>query len=356
MPSVNEQLQDSAIGHAIDFTRYSNGVVKRLIALLNRSDADIFAKIQLALERLPAESFTVERLDMLLQDVRRINEAAYLQLRHGLEGELRELVTYEASYQMQLFQSALPVQLSVAAVSVDQVYSAALARPMQNRLLSEWAKGMEADKMIRIRDALRMGYVEGETISQMVQRIRGTRAKGYEDGIIQTDRRNCEAIVRTAISHTANHTRQKFYEENESLIKALAWVSTLDSRTSSVCQARDGKQFPLNSGPRPPAHFNCRSTMVPVLRSWRELGIDIDELPESTRSSMDGQIPETTTYQTWLKGKPASFQDDILGKTKGALFRRGDLPLDRFVDKAGKEYTLDQLREKNAAAFAKAGL
>ncbi len=354
--SLNYILQSGAISHSIDLTRYSNHVIKKLMALLNRSDADLFAQINAALERLPAESFTVERLDMLLQDVRRINEAAYLQLRHGLEGELKDLVAYESNYQMQLFQSTLPVQLSVASVSVEQVYSAALARPMQSRLLAEWTKGIEADKMIRIRDALRMGYVEGETISQMVQRIRGTRSRGYEDGIIQTDRRNAEAIVRTAISHTSNHTRQRFYEENGSLIKALKWTSTLDSRTSSVCMARDGKQFPLNSGPRPPAHFNCRSTMVPVLRSWRELGIDMNELPESTRASMDGQIPESTTYQTWLKGKSAEYQDDLLGKTKGALFPRGDLPLDRFVDKAGKEYTLDQLRQKNAAAFAKAGL
>lgn len=356
MPSVNEQLQDAAISHAIDLQRYSTGVVRRLMALLNRSDADLFAQIQSALERLPAESFTVERLDMLLADVRRINEAAYLQLRHGLEGELKDLVAYESNYQMQLFQSTLPVQVSVATVNVEQVYSAALARPMQNRLLKEWAQGMESDKMVRIRDALRMGYVEGETIGQMVQRIRGTRARGYEDGIIQVDRRNAEAIVRTAINHTSNHTRQKFYEENGSLIKALMWVSTLDSRTSSVCQARDHKQFPLNSGPRPPAHFNCRSTMALVLKSWRDLGIDTDELPESTRASMDGQVPESTNYQKWLKGKPAAFQDDILGKTKGALFRRGNLPLDRFVDKAGKEYSLDQLRAKNAEAFSKAGL
>ena len=96
--------------------------------------------------------------------------------------------------------------------------------------------------------------------------------------------------------------------------------------------------------------------MSPVLVSWRDLGIDMDELPASTRASMSGQIPEDTTYQQWLKGKTAAFQDDILGKTKGALFRRGGLTLDRFVDKTGKEYTLEDLRTKNAAAFAAAGL
>lgn len=356
MPTVNEQLQDSAIAQAVDFTRYNNGVVRRLISLLNKSDADLFLQITAALERLPAESFTVERLDMLLADVRRINARAYEQVRNGLNTELRDLVEYEAGYQLQLFQSVLPVQVSVAAVSVDQVYSAAMSRPMQSRLLSEWAASIEADKMIRVRDALRMGFVEGQTIQQMINRLRGTKAKGYQDGLIEIDRRNCEAVVRTATAHTANFTRQRFYEENDDLITSLKWCSSIDGRTSAVCRARDGQTFPLKSGPRPPAHWRCRSTMSPVLRTWRSMNIDMDEISPSTRASIDGQIPEDTTYQQWLKGKPAAYQDDILGKTKGQLFRKGELALDRFVDKSGKEYTLDQLREKNAEAFKKAGI
>jgi hypothetical protein len=70
---------------------------------------------------------------------------------------------------------------------------------------------------------------------------------------------------------------------------------------------------------------------------------------------MDGQVPDAETYQTWLKKKPAAFQDDVLGPTRGKLFREG-LPLDRFVDETGKEYTLAQLRSKDASLFKKAGI
>lgn len=356
MPTVNEELLDSAVDHAVDFTRYNNGVVRRIIAVLNRADKDLFEQLTAALDRLPAESFTVERLDMLLQSVRRLNESAYTALQSELQVELKELVSFESSYQLSLFKNVLPVQVVVAAVNVEQVYSAALARPFQSRLLSEWAKSIEADRMVRIRDALRMGYVENQTIGQMVTRLRGTRARGYEDGLLEIDRRNAAAIVRTATAHTANFTRQRFYEENESLIKGLKWVSTLDSRTSPVCRARDGQVFPVNSGPRPPAHWNCRSCMSPVTKSWRELGIDLEDLPPSTRASMNGQVPEDMTYQDWLRKQSAARQDDILGKSKGLLFRKGELPLERFVDRNGKELTLVQLREKHAEAFRKAGL
>jgi hypothetical protein len=70
---------------------------------------------------------------------------------------------------------------------------------------------------------------------------------------------------------------------------------------------------------------------------------------------MDGQVPEAETYQTWLKKKSAAFQDEILGPTRGKLFREG-LSLDRFVDQSGKEYTLKQLRSKDSTMFRKAGI
>lgn len=356
MASINGQLLHAAVDHAIDLTRYGNGVIRRVIATLNKADADLFAALMAALQRMPADSFTVERLDTLLADVRSLNKTAYAQVRRGIEGELRDLVDYEAGYQMQLFEAMLPVQVSVASVSAGQVYAAALSRPFQGRLLSEWAAGIEAGKMARIRDAIRMGFIEGQTIDQMARAIRGTRARGYEDGIIEIDRRNAASVVRTAVAHTANFTRQRFYDQNSDIIKGLRWTATLDSRTSAVCRARDGKTFPLNSGPRPPAHWGCRSTMAPVLKSWRDIGIDMDELPPSARASMDGQVPEDLSYQSWLKQQPASRQDDILGPSRGKLFRQGDMPLDRFVDRSGRELTLDELRRKNAEAFQRAGL
>lgn len=355
MATINEELFHAAVDHAIDFTRYNNSVARRMIALLNRVDADLFAQMSAALERLPAESFTVDRLDAMLASVKRLNAQAYKEFSSSLDGELHDLTDYEASYQLELFDGVLPTTVSATSVNVEQVYAAAMARPFQGRLLSEWASSIADDRMARIRDALRMGYVEGQTISQMVQRIRGTKARRYEDGIIEIDRRNAASVVRTATSHVANFTRQRFYDANADLIKGLRWTSTLDGRTSPICQSRDGTIFPVDSGPRPPAHWGCRSTMVPVLKSWREMGIDMDELPPATRASIDGQVPADMTYQQWLKKQPPGRQDDILGPTRGKLFRDGGLSLDRFVDRTGTELTLEELRARNARSFREAG-
>ena len=355
MATANEKLQTATIDHAHDIIRYQNQVVYKVIALLNRTDIDLVAQLTAALQQLPVSQFTVERLDSLLASVRQINAVAYQKIRHELSAELADLVAYEQGYQQQLFQNTLPVAFEVATVPVAQVVSSAMARPFQGRLLSEWMAGLEAEKAAKIRDAIRIGYVEGQTIQEMVQRIRGTKARQYQDGILEITRRNAETIVRTAVSHTANHTRQKFAEANDDLVKGWKFLATMDSKTSITCAALDGQVFPVGKGPQPPRHPNCRSTSVPILRSWKELGIDLKEFPEGTRAAYDGQVPANITYNEWLKGKDSTFHDKVLGPTRGKLFREG-MPVDRFVNKAGDRLTLDKLRERDAEYFRKAGI
>jgi len=260
-----------------------------------------------------------------------------------------------------MLQSVLPAQvaeaLTLATVPANQAYAAAMARPFQGKLLREALKDVEAAKAIRIRDAIRMGFVEGETISQMVRRLRGTRTNGYADGLLEIDRRGAEALVRTAVNHTANYARQALFEANDHLVKQWQFLATLDGRTTITCASLSGKTFAIGQGPQPPRHWNCRSTSVPVLESaWESLGLSKSDIDPGTQASMDGQVAADLTYGQWLKGKPAAFQDEVLGPERGKLFRSGGLTVDRFTDSKGKVYTLDELRKRDAAAFEKAGL
>jgi len=368
LPSVNEILADESIAHAVAINEYSAGVVQRMIALLNRADADLAAKLAAAVERLPADSFTVERLELLLGSVRELNAQAYASVLGALEGELLALAEYEAGYQLQLFEEVIPapvrVRLPIAAVTPQQVYAAAMSRPFQGRLLRDWSASIEAGRMQKIREAIRVGYVEGQTASDIVRRIRGTRAEKYADGILQRPRRDLMAVVQTAVAHTAGVARQQFVEANEDIIKAVRWVSTLDQRTSPPCRIRDqlqyeakthkpiGHKIPWLAGPGA-LHWNCRSTSTPVTRSWRDLGFDLDEIDAGTRASMDGQVPAETTYSQWLLRQSAARQDQVLGVERGRLLREGGLKVPDFYDARGNWLTLDQLRERDAESFAR---
>jgi SPP1 gp7 family putative phage head morphogenesis protein len=361
MATANERLADLAVAHAIDLTRYSNGVVRRMIGLLNRVDVDLFAQLLLALDGMSPESFTVQRLDSLLAGVQRLNAQAYRQIGAELDEELLALAGYEASYQHRALQSVLPTQVAEAlvlnTVSANQVYAAVMARPFQGKLLSEALAGVEAARAARIRDAIRMGFVEGETISQMVRRLRGTKTQGFADGLLEVDRRGAEALVRTAVNHTANYARQALFEANDELVKEWQFLSTLDGRTTITCASLSGKTFPIGQGPQPPRHWNCRSTSVPVLASaWASLGLSKSEIDPGTQSSMDGQVAADVSYSQWLRGKTAAFQDDVLGAERGKLFRDGKVSIDRFTDNKGRVYSLDDLRKRDAALFERAGL
>lgn len=360
MATVNERLADAEVSHAISLQMFSNGVVRRMISLLNKVDADLQDQIVGAISRMDPNKFTVQRLERLLKSVRSVNATAYAALSKELNAELESYVEYEAGYQYKLFTNTIPGQIQavfpIAQVNARQVYAAAMARPFQGKLLSEFTSGMEAARLTRVRDAIRIGFVEGETIDQMVRRIRGTRTNGYADGLLEIDRRGAESIVRTAVNHLSNFTRQAFYAENDDLVDEWQFLATLDGRTTITCASLSNKTFPIGSGPQPPRHIGCRSTSTPVIKGWEELGLSSDEIDKGTQASMDGYVAADIDYSDWLRNKPASFQDEVLGPTRGKLFRDGKVDIDKFTNNKGKVYTLDQLQKRDADLFERVGI
>lgn len=111
MATVNESLRDEAIAHSVWISRYATGVANRMVKLLNETDSELSARLLDALDRLPADSFTVTRLESLLGSVRELNHQAVASMQSGLEGELLALCRNEVSYQLSLFDSLLPSQM-----------------------------------------------------------------------------------------------------------------------------------------------------------------------------------------------------------------------------------------------------
>lgn len=368
MPSVNQILEDEQIAHSVSLEKYKVGVVRRIISTLNRSDTDLSAALSAALERLPAESFTVERLELLLDQVRLINSQAYASVATELQNDLKELAGYEVSWQRALFESAIPnpvqVRFPIASVSAEQAYAATFSRPFQARLLKDWGPEIAADRMKKIRSAVSLGYLEGKTTDQIVRSIRGTRASGYTDGFLERPRKDLAAVVRTAVSHTAATARDEFVKANEEIVKADRWVSTLDNKTSPMCRIRDqlqytavthkpiGHKVPWLQGPGK-IHWCCRSTSAPVTKSWKELGIPLNEMTPAQRASMDGAVPGGTTYSEWLNRQSDARKIEVLGPVRAQLLKDGKLDLEDFYSPTGEWLTIDQMRARDAAAFAK---
>ena len=350
---INDELLDRAVSHQIGLQRLSRGVRDKLVAHLNRVEDDLLSQIR---DRLDKGTFTDRRQRLVLRDIREILTEARPDGLEIVREEMRELASYEVDFQGRMIRDTLPVDINIRTPSREQLQSIVTSRPFQGRLLREWVEDLTNAQRRNMRDAIRIGMTEGETVDQITRRIRGTRAQGFRDGVMETTRRQAQAMVRTAVNHTATNARDLLYEQNDDLIKGWVFVATLDTRTTETCASLDGQQFKVGEGPRPPRHPNCRSTTAPVTRSWEELGIDLDEAPPGTRASMDGQVPGKTTFNQWLRRQSADRQAEALGSTKARLFREGNLSVDRFVDDAGKPYTLDELRRREASAFERAGI
>lgn len=370
MATANEKLSDESLAHSIWVSQYSTGVASRMMKLLNDSDAELTARLLVAMDALDANSFTVSRLEALLVSVRALNHEAVQSMYAGLSAELQELAQHEAGFQLSLFQFAVPDDVlalhPLVGISPDAVYAAAMARPFQGRLLSEWASSLEADRMTRITNTVRQGFLLGDTTEQIARNVRGHANRGYQDGALQMSRSNAGSIAKTAVGHLAATARQSFATANDDILKGKQWLSTLDNRTSKDCRIRDRLKYTLDNKPvghkvpylQGPGkiHFCCRSVETYILKSSEELGIKVGEIKDSSRASMDGQVPADTDYQGWFSRQSFTRQSQIVGVTRARLIRDGGMSPDEFYNDRGEWLTLDQLRGRDAQAFSNARL
>jgi len=394
--NANQVYFDSAISHQIGVRQFSAGEAKKINHLISLADAEL---VRLLRNRLPqfqgrSVDFTSRRYISLLTDLRLKRNELMREIRNAVRPELLELAKLESNFEKRILESAIPIELSLATVPFITLSAIVNESPFDGRLLKDWFKGLQQTDQARLTRAINVGLTLQESVDDMVRRVAGTRRNGYRDGVLAITRRNAESVVRTAVNHVSNAAREKMWEANSDIIAGLRWTATLDGRTTAICRSRDGKIAPIGDKPipkgyellsppgaRPPAHMNCRSVMVAVVDGVGILGdrpfvvdtrtpdrrkVDFRKIAAQTgRSIQDvrrewairniGTIPAVTNYDQWLRTTPVDFQDEVLGKVKGRLFR-GGLKLDEYVDKQGSELTIKQLARTNPDAFASANL
>lgn len=398
---ANSELQDIQIRHAVYLERLKARAAREMLTILAESEERLnetmgarlasFGDISLRTARKADR----ERLEKLIEAAAEIRRTAYVEIEESIVDQMIGLAKYEVEFQAGAVESVVPVAINLNAPNAAQIRAALFSRPFAGKLLRDAVRDLRAADRRALDSAIRMGFLEGSSTDDIIRRVRGTRANHFKDGILRTSRNHAEALTRTALNHAANAARDEMWEANADIITGLRWIATLDGRTTAVCRARDGQIFKPKSGPRPPAHWNCRSTMSPILdgvaivgnrprvidtRTRRRREIDFRQeakaeagkswagMSEKDRRSLIaakrnawadeaiGRVPAATTYEDWLRRQGKGFQDEVLGKTKAQLFRDGGAKLTDFVDKSGRELTLQELRAREFSFFKRAGL
>jgi SPP1 gp7 family putative phage head morphogenesis protein len=386
--------------NAIDLNRYSNSVARRIINAYNDIIIDAVNQLR-TIEELAApvkaarlRAILAQLKDSLstwagdateitateLQGIAQLqSEFVTDQLRRALPAGARDAVrTVEISPQFaQSVVTTDPTQINVVALS-DDLFAAVQGAPAtfsltaaqgatitlpNGEVISKAFRGIAVDQAERFSQVVRQGLLIGEPTPAIAKRLIGSLQFGEEAKTVKqlvaaggqataVADNQVIALVRTSINQVANTASQQVYEANQDITKRYRYVATLDTRTSAICRALDGREFEYGKGPTPPQHFNCRSTTVPVI-DYKELGFTPP--PSGTRASADGQVPVNESYGQWLAKQPLPVKAKALGANKVAYFDKLSAkygPKDaiaKLVRDDGSELTLDQLRARYGA-------
>lgn len=360
MARVPRQAKEQATRHAAHIERAKAGYVRKFNPFLRKMERDITAQLSGDITE-----WTRGRLNKQLEAVRRVMKSTFDEYGQAWRGMVRELAEYEAEFETRSLGKVADYDFDVP--SKSQIEQAVFVNPVQvagadgGALLDDMYAAWSNREVRRVSNLVRYGFAQGRTTQQIIRDIRGTAPRKYVDGALAVTRRDMETFVRTALQHAAVQAREQTWRKNSDIVKKVEWVSTLDTKTSVQCRSLDGEQFPIDKGPRPPAHMRCRSSIVAALDERFKI---LDE--GGTRSARDpetGQVesaPATETYYGWLKRQPAEVQDSIIGKARGKLLRDGGISADRFaelqLDKRFEPLTLDEMRELEPVAFKRAGI
>lgn len=216
----NESLQDEIIEAQTDLLRLAKATGDDLVALLDKSDADIKALL-LDLESTGAVT------DAQYAEIRKAQEPiaqrraeAWGQVSINLTSRVNEIAIEAHGGLMSAILTATGGEIVPTVVATSALVSIAESRPFEGRILSEWASKLQSDDLARFARTIQLGMVRGAAPAQIARDIYGT------GGVAEMSRSAIMAVVRTATNHVANEAQALFIAQNEYLTRER-YVATL---------------------------------------------------------------------------------------------------------------------------------
>ncbi|MGL5904237.1 MAG: minor capsid protein [Cetobacterium sp.] len=285
---------------------------------------------------------TRQNLEKLLRDLEDILDGITTNWQDKLTEDLQALGGYEADWTTKTLTANVDAEFVTP--SPEQVWSAAKWNPLALNDKPADLFGMMAGwgdtEINRLVTGVKMGFVQGKTTRQIVKEVVGP------GGLADISQRNAATVVRTALNHVSTQARETTYKKNSDIVEKYEWVSTLDSRTSTICRHNDGMEWELGKGPLPPAHPSCRSCTAPVISSEFDF---LDKGAKRAAKGADGgqQVDASTTYYEFFAQQPAWWQDEAIGPVRGKIFRNSGISPEEFrvisVDAFGRPLSLKDM-------------
>lgn len=226
-----------------------------------------------------------------------------------------------AAWSDRLAASQYPPQAGTTAQVVatfNRVDAAALDTIV--RRTTEQVTSLSQPLSAQAEQAMRSVLVRGVALGDNPRRAAQVMLDRVE-GAFNGGRNRALVIARTEMldAHRAAGMAQD--KANADVLQGWQWVASLDRRTCPSCLAKHGTVHDLDE-PGPYDHQQGRCARVPLAKSWRDLGFDIEE-PTSV-------LPDA---KAWFDGLPDEDQVAIMGKPRLALLRSGKASWDDLTVK-----------------------
>jgi SPP1 gp7 family putative phage head morphogenesis protein len=336
--SINDDVYSRTLKHRALLTLYEKRLETEILKIL--------ATHKTKLKTIVLSTGT-SNLNRLNREVNREIRNTYKRIyREGLS-ELNKLAGVSARYHKSTFTQAL-LGIYKARGLNDKITIKDLIIK-SNGTFSEQIASISLQQQRKIKNIVKVGMTSGMALNSIAVEV---NRSGILQSTIQT-----RTLIRTAITETSAFVANETYKLNDDVVKGYQYVATLDSRTSLICGRLDGKIYALDSksAPKPPQHFNCRSTTVPIIKSTNQL-LDtnnnrlqkrkLNRLSPTRRASMNGQVPARLNYSEWLTKQNNDIKLTILGSQKRVdIFNKGDLKLTQFSNREGKLLSLEKLEQ-----------
>jgi len=372
MPNVQTLIRNDLLRNDIDLMRFSESLSRDINRLLTDTQNELIKELSVNNPaNIKMTKWRTERLTKLQRKIDQIVATGTRKMNSVTNSNLKKLARTQQIHTVSNLNRAVGVDIFNVNFSNEMLASIVNNTMIEGGLVKDWYEDkISKDVAFRTGNVMRevtrlnqIGLLKGESVGEMVRRIRGTTT---QPGVMDITRKQVKALVRTSTMTVANETRQSIYNANKDLLNGYQALATLDKRTTPICRALDGKEFTLDfepighsqsiNGP-PPWHWQCRSTMLPIVKSYSELaGKDsklsktqinkLEKLNPLQRASMGGEVSAAMNYNQWLLTQLESVQIDVLGKTRWGLWKQNKLTMTDLVHQNGRPLTVKELQTK----------
>jgi hypothetical protein len=283
--NVEETASDKAVNEgillALALERLARYVSDDITNILGKLRGEI---LSLIVKRDPTslryEANRRARLQALVEEAQEAVSDAYVEIADRADQHLLDVASLTQDSSNALLSALLVIKGLSKRMDMDALREARDRTMIEGATVRDWWARQSGDLQFRVQRALEGAMLvetldQQPTLNDLVDAVRTDEPGSLFLPIV----RNAEGLIFSAVHAVASTVRLETAKRHPELFAALAHLSVIDSRTTTICLSRSNRRWLLDGTPightlpfrQTPLHWRCRSHIVPVMHPYADL-------------------------------------------------------------------------------------